>query len=487
MKLLSTLVFFFVSLSMTSQVFEDYQLFPEFVNPVASSDIGTSMDASGEWLVAGDYDDEPCGRAYVYKLVDGEWVLDISLTPSYDGDLESFGLRVAIDGNRMVIATREDEISSPYGALYIYRIFGNTWTLESYENNPFDSGTMGYELGLSDGMAVTTHWLGDNYEVAVFSQDENWNLHQTIQEPDGIINSFGNYVAVDGDDLIISARADTVDGVAQGALYHYQKIADEFVFKQKFHPPYVSDNDFTALAMHLSDGKLLVGNRRYGYAETEESIGRATLYELNQEGEFEVAQEFTPPFNQVDGGFGYDVSFNDDWMAISTVRVEQPNGLNSGATYMYEKVDGEWVFTYGLYGTDLGSISNNTSQFGRSVVVNDDNSVVVAAPWTEDEGELYVYNDISTQLVELPEASLLNIHPNPSNGVINISVENPLDIASVTLIDLTGREIRVPTSAMVFSEERIELDLKNVRSGQYALRMELSSGEVLSGKVILVD
>lgn len=106
MKLLSVVFFFFASLGVSSQVFEDYQLFPEFVNAWASSDIGTSMDASGEWLVAGDYDDEPCGRAYVYKLVDGEWVLDISLTQNYNDDLESFGLRVAIDGDRMVIATR---------------------------------------------------------------------------------------------------------------------------------------------------------------------------------------------------------------------------------------------------------------------------------------------------------------------------------------------------------------------------------------------
>lgn len=119
--------------------------------------------------------------------------------------------------------------------------------------------------------------------------------------------------------------------------------------------------------------------------------------------------------------------------------------------------------------------------------MNDDNSVVVAAPWTEDERELYVYNDISTQLVEIPEASFLNIHPNPSKGFIKISVENPLEIASITLFDLTGREIRVPISAMVFSEDRIQLDLNDIRSGQYALRMELSDGKVLSGKVILVD
>ena len=72
----------------------------------------------------------------------------------------------------------------------------------------------------------------------------------------------------------------------------------------------------------------------------------------------------------------------------------------------------------------------------------------------------------------------LNIYPNPTANILNISFNNTENVNSVNLFDALGEKV-----ACIISNSKT-IDIQHLPAGFYWLKLEMSSGRVLSRKII---
>jgi len=110
------------------------------------------------------------GAALVYKLVDGTWTYQQTLTETTTRENNYFGVSVHIRGDKCLVATPYDKDvggSSQGGAVNVYKLEGETWVLKQ---RIFDPGTpsadyFGYSCAITDGYNGSTNInIGAAYE-----------------------------------------------------------------------------------------------------------------------------------------------------------------------------------------------------------------------------------------------------------------------------------------------------------------------------------
>jgi len=91
---------------------------------------GTSVAISGDTVVVGSTYVQPHGAAYVYVRSGTVWSLQQELIPtSANNTFPSFGSRVAIDGDTILVSdSTDDDQGQDSGAVYLFNRSGATWS-----------------------------------------------------------------------------------------------------------------------------------------------------------------------------------------------------------------------------------------------------------------------------------------------------------------------------------------------------------------------
>jgi len=212
---------------------------------------GESLDSFG-WSVSvddevaligalwGDKGDVETGAAYVFELVDGEWVEVQKLTPS-DGEFgDSFGNAVVLDGNYAFIGNDGgDNAQGVYtGSVYVFKRVGGQW-VEVQELTPSDGifdNHFGSAIAFDDPYLLVGDWGGQNEDrrvecgaVYVFLRvGERWFEVFKLLPSDGEQEDmFGCYgVALEGRTALIGSMWDDVDGVSTGSVYVFERSSN---------------------------------------------------------------------------------------------------------------------------------------------------------------------------------------------------------------------------------------------------------------------
>lgn len=159
------------------------------------------------------------GAAYVYRFDGSHWFEQAKLTLPDAKAEDSFGTRVAVDGDVLAVAA--------YGrnAVYMYRWNGSTWepemtltaSLEEDQYFAFDIAlggdllTVSVNKGVSPGAVILYQWTG-----------EIWRELARITASDGYDNQyFGNDISLSLDRLLVGAPG---DNSSRGAVYVYDHI-----------------------------------------------------------------------------------------------------------------------------------------------------------------------------------------------------------------------------------------------------------------------
>jgi len=141
---------------------EDAKFVPSDSEEFANFGISTSMNASGDRLVVGAYLDDATGgsnsgAAYVFSLVDGTWVEDAKLVPSDSEENALFGQSTSMNasGDRLVVGAVYDTATGGYrnGAAYVFSLVDGEW-VEDAKIVPSDS-EMEARFGWSTSMNGT--------------------------------------------------------------------------------------------------------------------------------------------------------------------------------------------------------------------------------------------------------------------------------------------------------------------------------------------
>lgn len=216
------------------------------------------------------------GAAHVFKLQNGYWVHQQRLISNDTALGARFGCSVAIDGNTIVVGA---------------------------ERNPTDS--------LNQSVA-------GSYGAAYIFENQNgaWTLSEKLSSGVLSVNNFGTEVAVQGDEVFVSAPNEWLTPTGQqlgyyGALYRFKKNT-QGQWNQNLH---LTDTMFrgggtVGATIAWQDSNLIISNLEYSF-DTIISGGAVFHLNLNKLNSDPLEQIITVPFPLDNDNFGHDLVL--DW------------------------------------------------------------------------------------------------------------------------------------------------------------------------------
>lgn len=180
-------------------------------NGESGDSFGAGVGLSGNTLIIGAPDEdsasrminnlpddntlENSGAAYIFDLVDGQWVQTAYLKAANSDEFDAFGWSVAISGDIAVVGAPYESSSSNVvngeplnniffaaGAAYVFRRVDGTWTQEAYlkPSNPGSQDLFGYSVAI-DGESV----------VVGSPEDDSSNTETTPTAADNLLPDSG--------------------------------------------------------------------------------------------------------------------------------------------------------------------------------------------------------------------------------------------------------------------------------------------------------
>ncbi|MCB1582105.1 MAG: FG-GAP repeat protein [Xanthomonadales bacterium] len=154
------------------------------------------------------------------------------------------------------------------------------------------------------------------------------------------------------------------------------------------------------------------------------------------------AQNFYPDLSVPTSRFGESVTINNNWMAVGAP-MDDENGVESGAVYLYKKVNDEWIHFTKVLGEE-----NSMSQFGGMVVLNGDLLYISAVNKNANNlivGAVYVYKFNGTTWVFEKEIQPENLSDGAKFGQF-ISISN-----GTVMISAPEQVVQMSVSGVVYA------------------------------------
>jgi hypothetical protein len=235
---------------------------------------GTAISSDGTLLVIGSPQENigsanARGAAYVFELVDARYEQRAQLVASDGAAGDQFGAAVAIAGNRIVIGAPEEDNNggTGAGAAYVFQRNGQNWTQQQKLLAP-DGATgdaFGYAVAISGNNLVigapfdnlegslvnagSAHWFGE--------QANNWQYRQRVIDSVAVDNShFGRSMALSNTVLAIGAPDFNQQ---RGAVSLMSIAASPAVLTERYAEPDAQVGDFFGDALAVSAQHLAIG------------------------------------------------------------------------------------------------------------------------------------------------------------------------------------------------------------------------------------
>jgi len=290
---------------------------------------------------------------------------------------DQFGKSISIDGNYALIGVpgSDDPISNS-GKAFIYKKQNGGWTKkkEFSTNQPFTDFYFGLSVCLSGPLAFVGVPGFDNGGdqkgvVYVYKSTSAWETYAEIAvltHTDLVDNSlFGTSIAAKGNFVAIGAPgANGASNNGSGAVYIFELVGPNFVFRKKIFTSIGNSLDDFGYAVAFNNDNLFVGSPLYRVdGRNEGSVFVYDLIGFNQVAQLKMSDD-------IHFQFGASLSATNNELSVAA-----PFGLNGngsfGSVFLFIKSGPNWVDAtenfkflpleedgYGLYGS---SISMNES------------------------------------------------------------------------------------------------------------------------------
>jgi len=396
----------------------DWHALEEVSNPMgpSSGQFGASL-ALGNVLVIGDPGaNNGDGVVHIFDVAGGAANLVATLEgPSHENPDGNFGNDVALLGSTLAIGAPGplSGAGAVGGRVSIYDVNlgrGSPVQLDVViEGGSQEQSQFGFSVALSEsgatralaaGMPGMDLMPGDHGTVEVYrdSGDGQWLLEASLA-PDTTTNmdGFGTAVGMDSELLAVGAPYTTSTATLNGTgtIYRYSPTSDTWLYETTIHPQSATGGDQFGAAVAVSPGKVVFGAP--GLASfVGQSTGQALLYEAPDDGVWQNDPRSTLPI-ALDRSFfgGEDPSPQFAAEIALSGQVALVGNPAAGQIYIFRRegaAGAPWQNTY------LQVLPPETSdppdRFGEHIVMSGD-IAVVAAPYADIGGEVYVYQDIS--------------------------------------------------------------------------------------------
>jgi len=291
--------------------------------------MGVSVDVSGGRVVAGAWFNNHAGTnsgaAYIFEQIDGKWLQTTKLIADDASTQDSFGRRVAIEGDICVVtAPLDDDNGESSGSAYVYQYDGSWSQLQK-----LSAGTSGDQFGLGLALAmygerivIGAPWATDGRGKSYIYDrgDATFFKSAILSDPEGEpMDSFGFGLAVDGNFVAAGSYLD--DDVIEngGSIFMFTKNGNEWELAQRIEPASdaIENNQF-GVSISIDNGVMLVGNR---FAQ---GTGSVSVFDL-VDGLWGGRSTIVSPQPTVDAEFGWAVSHDGEHALIGEPWLE-PDG-----------------------------------------------------------------------------------------------------------------------------------------------------------------
>ncbi len=311
---------------------------------------GYSVDLKGTRGIIGapldDFDErENRGKAHIVERINGDWILTATLHANeyYGGLLKRFGWSVGIDGDTALIGAPGPR-SGQVGAAYIFELINGQWVKTQKlipTSNHWDD-KYGYSVSISGDRAVIGSMFNDltgekDGAVFVFKRSDLINERQRwIQEavliPDenSIRDCFGTSVDIQGDRILIGAEC------SQFVYVYELKENGSWVNTAKLEGNEYTQNGLFGTSVELSNNYAFVSSA-FSYYNVEEAIGSVSAFLLDSNSNWRRVGTLKSPAERNLYKFGVGLSASGNTLVIGSPH-ENNNHHSDGAAYIY-KID----------------------------------------------------------------------------------------------------------------------------------------------------
>ena len=359
----------------------------------ATNDLfGYSVAVAGDTMVVGaeGYDGDK-GAAYVFTRQSGEWTQVVKLTASDGAATDSFGHSVAVDGNTLVVgAGWDDDNGYDSGSAYVFtKPASGGWADATETAKLTASDAAAYEnFGVSvavEGDTVVVGSLLNDYRGSayVFTKPASGGWADATETAkltasDRVVgDDFGISVAVDGDTVVVGARAHDENGPESGSAYVFTKPANGWTDATETAKLTASDGadyDHFGISVAVDGDTLVVG--AFGDEDVYTTRGAAYVFTKPNTGWTDATEtaKLAPSDGGLEDGFGVSVAVDGDKVVAGS---ERRGGV--GAAYLFTQ-------PWGTESAKLTASDGAANHFFGYSVAMDGDTAVVGAFWDDDNG-----------------------------------------------------------------------------------------------------
>lgn len=181
---------------------------------------------------------------------------------------------------------------------------------------------------------------------------------------------FGQTVAINGDTAIVGAQNEDTGAANAGAAYIFERVNGAWVQKQKLQALDKGTGDLFGRSVAISGETIIIGASSKSFTGAP-AAGAVYIFE-RENGVWVEKQRLDPRDKATNDSFGISVAISGTTAMIGAHR-KVTAGDNSGAVYVFKRIDGIWFQTQRLLTSDLAvddllglpiAVSGNWAIFG---------------------------------------------------------------------------------------------------------------------------
>lgn len=304
-------------------------------------EFGNSVGVSGDFAVVGsEYNNgvvgSNAGAAYVFERRAGRWVESQKLTPRDAQRSANFGEYVAIEGTVIVIGCRFDAtLGNKSGAAYVFELVEGQWVETAKlvgsagKRNDLSADTLAIDGGRILMSSYRSDASGPHSGSAYLFEKVNgvWTEVARLAASDGA-GELSRGVAIDGDRVVLGARLESTMGANAGAAYVFERWNGAWIQTAKLLPRGARAYDWVGEAVAVQGERIVVSGHHHDQIGS--NSGVAYVFELQGTAWVEtktlVASAASP-----NDEFSFALSMSGDDL-LATAPFE---GGNVGAAYVF--------------------------------------------------------------------------------------------------------------------------------------------------------
>ena len=210
------------------------------------------------------------GSAYIFDLIDGEWTQTAKFEPDEFVDNFNFANSVSLSEDRALIgAPGDNDLGSFAGTAYVFELIDDEWV---QTNKLFAD-----ELEADDNFGFSVSLLGDRALVSALGDDDNgslagaayvfefsdgaWTEVAKLKANDGVAGDvLGFSVSLSENLAVLGAINSDIDGIQTGAAYTFGLTNSEWTQTNKLFADDTDAGDFFGWAVASSGDEVFVGS-----------------------------------------------------------------------------------------------------------------------------------------------------------------------------------------------------------------------------------